>query len=144
MARKKAEKPKNWNVFSAQQGVDMGSPNDSYLLGTCFGTKDQVWAYAKRTWPNFTGPWGSIETGRMEPQPEIVDATRETHLATQLSKRGQKLVEDFDDAARQWGWTSDQGTGDSVYHTQLAYDAAKLDLVDYVLELEKRAAKPKP
>lgn len=49
----------------------------------------------------------------------------------------QKTIDDFDKAARDWGWTSDQGYGPSVDKSESAYKSAKKKLqrdIDQIIE----------
>lgn len=53
-----------------------------------------------------------------------------------LSKASAKAVKEFDEAARDWGWTSDQGTGNDVDTSKLSYTTAKNRLIARMLKLE--------
>lgn len=55
-----------------------------------------------------------------------------------ISTRAARVVQAFDDAARDWGWASDQGSGT---HPQRAYEAhakARAALVRMIRRLERR------
>lgn len=52
------------------------------------------------------------------------------------SKKSAALVEDFDNAARTWGWEQDQGWGARVGVAQDAYTKAKNALVRRIERLE--------
>ena len=53
-----------------------------------------------------------------------------------LSRASAKAVKEFDEAAKDWGWTSDQGTGEDVYISEVTYDNAKDRLMARMLKLE--------
>lgn len=59
------------------------------------------------------------------------------------SKRMQKLIDGFDDAAQNWGWQSDQGTGSSVDNSKADYDSAKKQLEAAIARLENKVYKLK-
>lgn len=60
-----------------------------------------------------------------------------------VSKRSQRVIDAFDEAARSWGWQSDQGFGAAVRHSQAAYEETKLTLEQRIARLEKQVAKLK-
>lgn len=60
-----------------------------------------------------------------------------------LSKTTEKLLEDFDQAAKNWGWTQDQCWGEMVSDDKKAYDDSFEALKKRLLYLEKLANKSK-
>lgn len=58
-------------------------------------------------------------------------------------KRTFKLLEEFDEAARWWGWEQDQGTGKSVERSEEQYNAAKEALIQHLNRLHNRLRFPK-
>lgn len=63
--------------------------------------------------------------------------------APKISKNGTELLNTFDEAARDWGWTEDQGNGTRVDKSEIAYDEAKTALYSFVSKLELRNSKIK-
>lgn len=57
-----------------------------------------------------------------------------------LSKRAARIVDEFDRAARHWGWTQDQGSGASVPRAEAEYKAARSSMERLILRLERRTA----
>lgn len=57
----------------------------------------------------------------------------------EVSRRLQNLVEDFDHAAQDWGWTSDQGSGSRVRTSENNYTATRRALLHAIARLEARA-----
>ena len=55
-----------------------------------------------------------------------------------LSRTSQKVLDEFDEWARQWGWEQDQGNGLSVDRTEKAYLEADEALKKRVLDLENK------
>ena len=47
-------------------------------------------------------------------------------------KHFEKLLKEFDDAAQDWGWQSDQGFGDFVKRSKKDYEKTKDKLIKYV------------
>lgn len=47
-----------------------------------------------------------------------------------------ELIEDFDEAAMSWGWTSDQGSGGSVLRSKNDYDKSRERLMSYAIDIE--------
>lgn len=48
-----------------------------------------------------------------------------------------KLLDDFDKAARDWGWTQDQGTGKAVDNSEAEYTRAKEALIRRINQLHR-------
>ncbi len=48
------------------------------------------------------------------------------------------LLDTFDEAAQDWGWQSDQGTGDRVAASEEKYNQASNDLTKRILYLERQ------
>lgn len=57
-------------------------------------------------------------------------------IGKQLTKKGDKLLSDFDVAARTWGWESDQGVGKAVDNAERNYKETRQKLERYLLLLE--------
>lgn len=55
-----------------------------------------------------------------------------------LSKKGSTIIDEFDDSARDWGWTQDQGTGQYVNTSEQRYNESKAALIKYILSLETK------
>ena len=53
-------------------------------------------------------------------------------------KKTFQLLEDFDAAARDWGWTQDQGTGSYVHTSEQEYNGSKKLLIDHINRLHKQ------
>lgn len=53
-----------------------------------------------------------------------------------LSKASSKVLEAFDEAAKNWGYTSDQGTGKEVDNSEASYNECKAALTNRLLRLE--------
>lgn len=62
---------------------------------------------------------------------------------TSLNPKTKKLLNAFDEAAKQWGWEADQGFGSSVNEAKAEYEDAKQALSDHVLKLENEVRKLK-
>lgn len=60
-----------------------------------------------------------------------------------LSKRSQKLVDDFSTAAQSHGWQSDQGVGSSVDNAESLFRSEKAALERHIARLEKKLTVPK-
>lgn len=62
-----------------------------------------------------------------------------------LSKHSERLLEDFDLAAKNWGWTQtqDQGWGEMITRDQKAYNESLDALKKRLLHLEKLVKKSK-
>jgi hypothetical protein len=58
-----------------------------------------------------------------------------TRKKTAYEKQTFRLLEEFDGAARQWGWTADQGHGSSVDGDRRTYEAAKAEIVKRLHQL---------
>ena len=54
----------------------------------------------------------------------------------QLTKKTQLLVDEFDEAAKYWGWAQDAGYGSSVNNAEQQYDEAKAKLIRRLSRLE--------
>jgi hypothetical protein len=52
--------------------------------------------------------------------------------------KGEKLLQDFDEDARSWGWTEDQGVGYAVEISRSSYLTSKNKLIEYIKLLERR------
>jgi len=61
----------------------------------------------------------------------------------ELSKKGNTLLENFDEAAQIQGWQSDQGSEKNAIEAEEKYLAEKETLKKYILRLEKRIRKEK-
>ena len=48
------------------------------------------------------------------------------------------LVELFDEAARDWGWTQDRGVGKSVDASEAEYNSSKQALIEHINRLHKQ------
>ena len=55
--------------------------------------------------------------------------------------KGEKLINEFDDTAQNWGWQADQGYGSSVNAAKQAYNESKDALLKYVKSLENKINK---
>lgn len=55
-----------------------------------------------------------------------------------LSPASQKVVDAFDEAAQNWGWTRDQGTGVHVDNDEAAHIKAKGDLNLHIVKMERK------
>lgn len=53
----------------------------------------------------------------------------------------EKLINDFGEAAKTWGWESDQGWGEAVNQAKEEYEACKKRLVRRVRYLERKLGK---
>jgi len=60
---------------------------------------------------------------------------------TTLSLASDRIVQEFDAAAKDWGWTNDQGTTKQVNESGPKYDAALKALVKRIQSLETQRAK---
>lgn len=58
-----------------------------------------------------------------------------------LSKKSRKIIDAFDEAARDDGWTSDQGSPVAAEESEAEYIRTKEQLERHVLNLEKRIKK---
>lgn len=58
-----------------------------------------------------------------------------------MTPEATRLVEEFDFAARSYGWESDQGYGAEVRRAKNDYEHAKDSLVAYIEMLEQRSKK---
>lgn len=61
-----------------------------------------------------------------------------------LSKASRDRIEEFDEAAKSWGYTSDQGSGRSVPNSEAEYNRTKKALEKRCLHLEKKASRSQP
>lgn len=57
--------------------------------------------------------------------------------------KGERLVEEFGQAAKTHGWQSDQGTGRAVGQVEKAYKESRFALVKYVTALERQVKRLK-
>ena len=58
-----------------------------------------------------------------------------------ISKKSRKIIDEFDAAARDDGWTSDQGSLADAEESKAEYIRTKEQLERHVLNLEKRIKK---
>lgn len=56
----------------------------------------------------------------------------------ELSKKMSKAIDDFDDAAQQWGYQQDQGVPPDMYQYEANYDMALRRLKILVRRLEEK------
>lgn len=55
-----------------------------------------------------------------------------------LSKKSRELLENFDEAAQDYGWERDQGSFGAAARSQKEYEEKKENLEKYISRLEKR------
>ena len=60
-----------------------------------------------------------------------------------LTKTSQEAIAAFDEAARDWGWQSDQGVYGAVDRSKECYERCRKELIKRMLCLEIRIAKQK-
>ena len=60
-----------------------------------------------------------------------------------LSKKSRKIIDEFAEAARTDGWTSDQGSMEAAFDSEEEYRRAEAQLEKHILNLEKRIKKLK-
>lgn len=53
-----------------------------------------------------------------------------------MEAASEKLFEEFDQIAKQWGWIRDQGYGSEVKRTEEEYNEAKAALIKHIEFLE--------
>lgn len=64
-------------------------------------------------------------------------------MIDKLSKKSKDAITGFDEAARDYGWQIDQGTGKSVDNSEDLYHETHEALIKRVLYLEKKIKKLK-
>lgn len=60
---------------------------------------------------------------------------------TPTEKRTVALLDEFDAAARDWGWQQDQGTGKSVDNAEARYHGARTELIAHLNRMHTRLRK---
>ena len=58
-----------------------------------------------------------------------------------LTSKTEKLLKEFDEAAKSWGWAEDSGIGETVTNSEIAYIKADAELRKHLFRMERRLRK---